>query len=94
METLEERKVIKTETTPHYKCAHYKKPPKKEIKKEEGKPKYRTKEIIDDEGERHLIKVAIMKKKGKRGGRTKMTTLMHPKGERYTSEQFINDILD
>jgi len=86
-------KVIKKDTTPGYKCSHYKKPATKNIKKENGKPKYRTVETYDDEGERHLIKVAIMKKKGKRGGTTKATTVMHPKGEKYTSEQYISFML-
>ena len=43
-------KVIKKDTTPGYKCSHYKKPATKNIKKENGKPKYRTVETYDDEG--------------------------------------------
>jgi len=84
--------VEKTETTKNYEIEHCKKPPKKDIKKEDGEPKYRTKEVIDDKGNRHLIKVAIMKKKGPRGGTTKMTSLMHQK-EGFVSEDFINECM-
>lgn len=90
---IKEQKIIRKSTTPNYKVEHFKKPAKKTIKKEEGRPKYRTVETFDDEGERHLVKVAIMKKKGKRGGTTKATTIMHPKSEKYTSEQYIDNII-
>lgn len=71
----EEKKVIKKVTTPNYKVDDYKNPPKKNIKKDkDGDPKYRTKVVRDKEGDKHLIKLAIMKTKGPRGGTTKATS--------------------
>lgn len=67
-------KVIKHVTTKNYKVEDYKNPPKKDIKKEKGKPMYRTKTIIGKDGKKHLIRFAILKKKGPRGGRTAMTS--------------------
>lgn len=64
------RKPIKTETKGNYVIEDYKNPPKKEIKG------YRT---VKKDG--HLIKVAIMKNEGPRGGRTKVTSIWHPKNE-------------
>lgn len=91
---LKEQKVIKKDTTLNYKCEHFRKPPMKNIKKEKGEPKYRTVETIDDEGNRHLVRVAIMKKKGKRGGTTKATTILHPKNEGYISKKYIDIITE
>lgn len=62
-----EAKIIKKTTTPNYNVDDYKNPPSKNIKKEKGEDKYRTKVIYDKEGEKHLIKLAIMKKKGPEG---------------------------
>jgi len=94
---MNEQKIIKRETTPNFKVAHYKNPPKKKIKKEEGgKLKYRTKEVIDKEGKRHLVRFVVMKKKGVRGGTTKMTSIMHPKDESTVvsiSKTYINEFM-
>ncbi|MCK5020667.1 MAG: hypothetical protein KAS32_26845 [Candidatus Peribacteraceae bacterium] len=67
-------KIIKKTTTPHYRVDDYKNPPSKKIKKEKGKDMYRTKVVYDKEGQRHLIKFAVMKHKGPRGGTTKATS--------------------
>lgn len=86
-------KVKKRETTKNYEVEHFRKPPKKNIKKDEdGDLKYRTKEIIDKDGKKHLVRFVIMKKKGKRGGTTRMTSLMHQK-EGYVSKIFINECM-
>lgn len=84
-------KVKKRETTKNYEVEHFKKPPLKNIKKEkDGDLKYRTKEVIDKEGKKHLVRFVVMKKKGKLGGTTRMTSLMHQK-ESYVSEKLIKD---
>lgn len=84
--------VKKRETTKNYEVEHFKKPPKKDIKKEEGDLKYRTKEVIDKQGKKHLVRFVVMKKKGKRGGTTRMTSLMHHK-EGFVSEAFIDECM-
>lgn len=86
-------KVKKRETTKNYEVLHFKKPPKKDIKKEkDGDLKYRTKEVIGKDGKKHLVRFVVMKKKGKKGGTTKMTSLMHQK-EGFISEKFINECM-
>lgn len=67
---MAKRKVIKRVTTPNYVVEDFKNPPKKEVKD------YRTVKKGD-----HLIKVAILKEEGPRGGRTKATSLWHPESE-------------
>lgn len=84
--------VKKRDTTKNYKVEHFKKPPKKDIKKEDGDLKYRTKEVIDKQGRKHLVRFVVMKKKGKLGGTTKMTSLMHQK-EGFVSETFIDECM-
>ena len=71
----EAQKVIKRTTTKNYSVKDYKNPPKKKIKKEKGgEPKYRTKVVIGKDGTRHLIRFAILKKSGPKGGHTAMTS--------------------
>ncbi len=65
------RKVIKTERTPNFVVQDYKNPPKKQVLG------YRT--VKTKTG--HLLRVAILRKKGPRGGRTQVTSLWHPKKE-------------
>lgn len=67
---MAKRKPIKTITKGNYVIEDYKNPPKKEVKA------YRTVKKED-----HLIKVAILKKEGLRGGKTKVTSIWHPKAE-------------
>lgn len=94
MNILNDQKVKKRETTKNYEVEHFKKPPLKNIKKEEdGDLKYRTKEVIDKDGKKHLVRFVIMKKKGKLGGTTKMTSLMHQK-EGYVSKKYIERLLE
>ncbi len=65
------RKVIKVEETPNYVVEDYKNPPKKQVLG------YRT--VKTPSG--HLVRVAILRKKGPRGGRTTVTSVWHPKKE-------------
>jgi hypothetical protein len=69
-----EQKVIKRVTTKNYKVEDYKNPPKKAIKKEDGNPKYRTKVVYGKDGKKHLLKIAITKKAGPKGGHTAVTS--------------------
>jgi len=90
MNISEERKVKKTEITKNYEIEHYKKPPLKDVKKEKGGDlKYRSKEIIDDEGKKHIVRFVIMKKKGKEGGTTKMTSVMHQR-EGFVTKSYLD----
>lgn len=65
------RKAIKTVTKPNYVVEDLKNPPKSQIL---GYRRVKTKSG-------HIINVAILKKKGPRGGRTVATSLWHPKKE-------------
>ena len=67
--------VIKQEDKPNYTVDDYKNPPKKDMKKENGKPMYRSKKLPSGE----IIRIAIMKKSGPRGGQTKTTSIWRPK---------------
>jgi len=69
------RKVIKREFTRNYVVEDYRDPPKKEVKG------YRTKRLPDGT----LVTVAIMRKPGPRGGRTKIVNLKKPRGKRDES---------
>jgi len=90
MTILNDQKVKKRDVTKNYEVEHFRKPSKKNIEKEkDGDLKYRTKEVIDKDGKKHLVRFVVMKKKGKLGGTTKMTSLMHQK-EGYVSEKFID----
>lgn len=74
------KKIIKTGETENFDVDVYKKPAKKDIKKDvEGKPVIRSKEVIDDEGKKHVVRFAVMKKKGKEGGKTQKISVMHQK---------------
>lgn len=69
--TSSPRKVIKTVTKPNYVVEDLKNPPKSQI---QGYRRVKTKSG-------HIINVAILKKKGPRGGRTVATSIWHPKKE-------------
>ncbi|MGB9886904.1 MAG: hypothetical protein ACPLRW_07905 [Moorellales bacterium] len=70
------RKIIKVEQKPNYVVEDYKNPPEKDII---GYRRVKTKSG-------HIINVAILKKKGPRGGRTVATSLWHPKSEKRTEK--------
>jgi hypothetical protein len=65
-------KVPKVEATRNYIVEDFKNPPRKLVLG------YRTVKLPGG----HLARVAIMRKEGPRGGRTKITSLWHPKSER------------
>lgn len=65
------KKVIKTVTKPNYTVQDYKNPPKKDV---EGYRRLKTKSG-------HILNIAILDKKGPRGGKTTVTSLWHPKRE-------------
>lgn len=73
----EDRAVTKIEATKNYVIEDFKNPPKEFISK------YRRKEIIDKEGQRHLATFAILNKLGQKakGVKTMMTSMWHPKSE-------------
>ena len=62
----EKQKVIKTVNMPNYKVQDFKNPPKKNIKK------YRSKIVYGKDGQKHVLRFAIMKNKGPEGGQTKL----------------------
>ncbi len=65
------RKSLKVETTHNYRIEDYRNPPKSQVLG------YRTKKAGD-----HLVRLAILRRKGPRGGRTVATSLWHPKSEK------------
>jgi len=62
------------EETPNYIIQKIRKDPPDAIK-------YRREEVYDKDGYRHLLTVAVVSRKGKRGGRTVVTSIWHPKDE-------------
>jgi len=66
------KKVIKVERTKNFIIEDYKDPPKKEI---EG---YRSKRLPNGT----LVTVAILRKRGPRGGRTEVVNIKKPRGKR------------
>ena len=68
------QKVIKTVDMPNYKVQDFKNPPKKDIKKKGRKGQYRSKVVYGKDGQRHVLRFAIMNKSGPEGGRTKLTS--------------------
>jgi hypothetical protein len=71
----ENPKIIKRVTTKNYKVEDYKNPPKSKIKKDSnGKDEYRTVTVLGKDGQKHLIKVALMNTPGPKGGMTKATS--------------------
>lgn len=75
---MENKQVLeKIVVTKNYVVEDFKSPPKEFISK------YRRKEIIDNEGERHLATFAILNKKGQEaeGRKTVLTSMWHPKSE-------------
>lgn len=77
------KKVIGIETTKNYVVEDFKNPPKSQV------IAYRTKKLPDG----HLARIAILKKKGPRGGRTVITSLWHPKTERESSNKHVERVL-
>ncbi len=75
--TAKGKKVLKVERTPNYVVEDYKNPPKKQVLG------YRT--VKTPSG--HLVRVAILRKKGPRGGRTVATSIAHPKKEWYSEHR-------
>ena len=78
----QEMKAEKVVVTKNYVVEDFKNPPKEHIEK------YRRKEIIDNEGKRHLATFAILNKKGREaeGVKTVMTSMWHPKDEEKAKE--------
>lgn len=70
------KKVIKVERTKNFIVKDYKDPPKKDVKG------YRTKRLPSGT----LITLAIMRKKGPRGGRTKVVNIKKPRGKRHAGK--------
>lgn len=66
-----ERKPIKIEHTKNYVVEDYKNPPAKDV------VAYRRKKV-----DGHVLTLAVLKKKGPRGGRTVVTSIWHPKTEK------------
>ena len=79
---MAKRKVISTVTKPNYVVEDLRDPPKRDV---EG---YRTVRRGN-----HLIRVAILKRKGPRGGRTVATSVWHPKSERKASSPRVTQVL-
>lgn len=72
-----QQEVTKVLKTKNFVVEDFRNPPKKFISK------YRKKEIIDDEGQRHLATFAVLNKMGQKakGVKTVMTSMWHPKSE-------------
>jgi len=66
------RKVIGYEAKPRYVVEDYRNPPKSQI------IGYRRKKLPSG----HILTLAILRRKGPRGGRTVVTSLWHPRTER------------
>lgn len=72
----EARKVIGKTDKPNFTVDEYKNPNKKDIVKgEDKKPMYRSKKLPGGE----VVRFAIMKNPGPRGGRTQATSFWRPK---------------
>jgi len=66
------RKAVKVVQKPNYTVVDYRNPPRKQILR------YRT--VKTKTG--HLVRGAVLRRKGPRGGRTVATSVWHPKSER------------
>lgn len=66
------RKAIKVEHKPNYVVEDYRNPPRRLVRA------YRT--VKTPSG--HLIRVAVLRREGPRGGRTVATSIWHPKAEK------------
>lgn len=77
-----ERKPIKIEHTENYVVEDYKNPPAKDV------VAYRRKKV-----DGHVLTLAILKKKGPRGGRTVVTSIWHPKTEKKSSNPTVSKAL-
>jgi hypothetical protein len=69
---MAQRRPVKVVRKPNYVVEDYRNPPQRDV---QG---YRTVRLPDG----HLARVAIMKRPGPRGGRTRITSLWHPRNER------------
>ena len=66
--------------TKNYKIKKIKDLPKKDIKKDKkGNPIYKTKQVTDRDGNKHILTLAVKNKKGKRGGTTELIRKMEEK---------------
>jgi hypothetical protein len=65
-------KPISLKRTENFLVEDYRNPPKREVRA------YRSKKTKDG----HVLTLAVLKRKGPRGGRTVLTSLKHPKGEK------------
>ena len=68
------RRAAKVVTKPNYVVEDFRNPPKNQVLR------YRT-----VRRGKHLLRVAVLKRKGPRGGRTVVTSVWHPKSERKSS---------
>lgn len=80
---MAKRKAHSTITKPNYVVEDFRSPPKSQVKG------YRTVRLPGG----HLARVAILKKPGPRGGRTRITSLWHPKTERRSSNPRVTQAL-
>ena len=67
----------KIETSKNFIIHDFKNPKKSLISK------YRSKTVIDKDGNKHILRFAILNRKGKKtiGKKTSLTSMWHPKGE-------------
>ena len=65
------------ERTKNFVVEKFRKPNKKTMEKEDGKPMYRTKKLPSGE----VLTFAIKKTEGPEGGRTKLVNIKRPKGD-------------
>lgn len=71
---------LKTEYSKNFIIDDYRNPPKSNIQKDDrNKPEYRTKTEYDSSGKKILVRFALMKNKGPKGGKTKMTSIWKEK---------------
>ena len=77
------RRARSVTSKPNYVVEDYQDPPESQVKG------YRTVRLPGG----HLARVAILKKPGPRGGRTRVTSLWHPKTERKSSNPRVTQAL-
>lgn len=68
---MSRRKPTKVEQTKNYTVVDYKNPPKRDV------VAFRRKRVGN-----HLLTIAVLRKKGPRGGRTVVTSVWHPRTRR------------
>jgi hypothetical protein len=77
------RRAVSIKQKPNYVVEDLRNPPKSQVLG------YRTKKLPGG----HLVRVAILKRKGPRGGRTVATSIWHPKSERSSSNPAVTRAL-